>query len=185
MSKIGYIRVSTEHQETARQEELMKELGVEKVFMEKQSGKNTVRPELTQMLNYVRAGDELYVESISRLSRSIKDLLSIMDTLREKDVKFISQKEALDTGTAQGRFVLSIFGALAELEREQLLQRQREGITIAKALGKYHGRKPIDLDDKKLNELLKLHKKGEVTASEICARLHISRSTLYRRMKKV
>lgn len=185
MSKIGYIRVSTEHQETARQEELMKELGVEKVFMEKQSGKNTVRPELTQMLNYVRAGDELYVESISRLSRSIKDLLCIMDTLREKDVKFISQKESLDTGTAQGRFVLSIFGALAELEREQLLQRQREGIAIAKALGKYHGRKPIDLDDKKLNELLKLHKKGEVTASEICARLHISRSTLYRRMKKV
>ena len=131
MSKIGYIRVSTEHQETARQEELMKDLGVEKIFMEKQSGKDTTRPELTKMLSYVRAGDELYVESISRLSRSIKDLLNIMDTLQEKEVKFISHKESLDTGTAQGRFVLSIFGALAELEREQLLQRQREGIAIA------------------------------------------------------
>ena len=157
MSKIGYIRVSTEHQETARQEELMEELGIEKIFMEKQSGKDTTRPELTKMLSYVRAGDELYVESISRLSRSIKDLLNIMDTLQEKEVKFISHKESLDTGTAQGRFVLSIFGALAELEREQLLQRQREGIAIAKSLGKYQGRKPIALDDKKLNELLGLH----------------------------
>lgn len=185
MSKIGYIRVSTEHQETARQEELMKGLGVEKIFMEKQSGKDTTRPELTKMLSYVRAGDELYVESISRLSRSIKDLLNIMDTLQEKEVKFISHKESLDTGTAQGRFVLSIFGALAELEREQLLQRQREGIAIAKSLGKYQGRKPIDLDDKKLNELLGLHKKGEITVSGMCSKLHISRSTLYRRMKNV
>ena len=185
MSKIGYIRVSTEHQETARQEELMKNLGIEKIFMEKQSGKDTTRPELTKMLNYVRAGDELYVESISRLSRSIKDLLNIMDTLQEKEVKFISHKESLDTGTAQGRFVLSIFGALAELEREQLLQRQREGIAIAKSLGKYQGRKPIALDDKKLNELLGLHKKGEITVSGMCAKLHISRSTLYRRIKDV
>ena len=185
MSKIGYIRVSTEHQETARQEELMKGLGVEKIFMEKQSGKDTSRPELTKMLNYARAGDELYVESISRLSRSIKDLLNIMDTLQEKEVKFISHKESLDTGTAQGRFVLSIFGALAELEREQLLQRQREGIAIAKSLGKYQGRKPIDLDDKKLNELLGLHNKSEITVSGMCAKLHISRSTLYRRIKNV
>lgn len=127
MGKIGYIRVSTEHQETARQEALMKKYQVERVFAEKMSGKNADRPELKTMLEYVREGDTLYIESISRLGRSTRDLLNIIDVLQQKKVTLVSSKENIDTNTPQGRFVLSIFAALSELEREQTLQRQREG----------------------------------------------------------
>lgn len=146
MSKIGYIRVSTIEQETARQEELLHGYRLDKVFMEKASGKNTDRPELRKMLDYLREDDILYVESISRLSRSIRDLLSIVDTLNEKKVQLVVVKENIDTTTPQGRFVLSIFAALSELEREQILQRQREGIAIAKAQGKYAGKQFKHID---------------------------------------
>ena len=96
MSKIGYIRVSTEHQETARQEALMQQYQVERIFAEKISGKNTNRPELKAMLDYVREGDTLYVESISRLGRSTKDLLNIIDSLTAKGVTLISNKENIN-----------------------------------------------------------------------------------------
>ena len=122
MGRIGYIRVSTEHQETARQEAIMEQYHVERVFAEKMSGKNVNRPELKAMLDYVREGDTLYIESISRLGRSTRDLLNIIDVLQRKDVTLVSSKENIDTNTPQGRFVLSIFVALSELEREQTLQ---------------------------------------------------------------
>lgn len=118
MSKIDYIRVSITEQETGRQEELMKQIGVDKVFLDKSAGKNTDRPEFQAMMSYLRDGDILYVESISRLSRSIRDLLRTIDELNIKGVKFVSSKESIDTTTPQGRFVLSIFAALSELERE-------------------------------------------------------------------
>ena len=117
MGKIGYIRVSTKHQETARQEAIMKQYQVERVFAEKMSGKNANRPELKAMLDYVREGDTLYIESISRLGRSTRDLLNIIDVLQRKGVTLVSSKENIDTNTPQGRFVLSIFAALSELER--------------------------------------------------------------------
>ena len=103
MGRIGYIRVSTEHQETARQEAIMKQYQVEKVFAEKMSGKNTNRPELKAMLDYVREGDTLYIESISRLGRSTRDLLNIIDVLQKKGVTLVSSKENIDTNTPQGR----------------------------------------------------------------------------------
>ena len=183
ISKIGYIRVSTAEQETARQEELMKALGVKKIFMEKLSGKDTNRPEFHKMLDYLREGDELYVESISRLSRSIRDLLKTIDTLNEKGVKFISQKENIDTSTPQGRFMLSVFAALSELEREQTLQRQREGIEIAKAQGKYKGRQPIQTDEAKFAKLYHLWKNHEITAVEFQQRIGLKPNTFYRRIK--
>ena len=122
MSKIGYIRVSTEHQETARQKAIMKQYEVERVFAEKMSRKNANRPELKAMLDYVREGDTLYIESISRLGRSTRDLLNIIDMLQRKGVTIVSSKENIDTNTPQGRFVMSIFAALSELERDQTLQ---------------------------------------------------------------
>lgn len=137
MSKIGYIRVSTEHQETARQQEIMCSYQVDRIFSEKLSGANTDRPQLRAMLDYVREGDTLYIESISRLGRSTKDLLNIIDTLTDKGVTLISHKEKIDTDTPAGKFMLTVFAALSQLEREQLKQRQREGIEIAKAQGKY------------------------------------------------
>ena len=140
MSKIGYIRVSTEHQETARQQEIMSSYQVDRVFSEKLSGASTDRPQIKAMLDYVREGDTLYVESISRLGRSAKDLLNIIDTLTDKKVTLISHKEKIDTDTPTGKFMLTVFAALSQLEREQLKQRQREGIEIAKAQGEYTGR---------------------------------------------
>lgn len=139
MSKIGYIIVSTEHQETARQQEIMCDYQVDRIFSEKLSGANGDRPQLMAMLEYVREGDTLYIESISRLERSTKGLLNIIDTLTAKGVTLISHKEKIDTDTPAGNFMLTVFAALSQLEREQLKQRQREGIEIAKAQGKYTG----------------------------------------------
>ena len=140
--KIGYIRVSTEDQNTTRQEVLLQELGVDELFIDKASGKNTERPELSRMMNYVRHGDTVIVESISRFARNTRDLLDFVEHLTEKQVEFVSRKEAIDTTTPTGKFILTVFAAVAELEREYILQRQREGIAIAKKQGKYTGRKP-------------------------------------------
>lgn len=142
--KIGYIRVSTQEQNTMRQEVLMEQLGVDQIYIDKSSGKNANRPELKTMLEFVRKGDVVIVESISRFARNTKDLLELVEQLTAKGVEFISQKEAIDTSTPTGKFMLTIFGAVAELEREYILQRQREGIAIAKEQGKYTGRKPVE-----------------------------------------
>lgn len=120
--KIGYIRISTTDQNTARQEVMMKELGAEQIFIDKMSGKNTDRPELKRMMNFVREGDVVIVESISRFARNTKDLLELVDQLTEKQVEFISKKEAIDTTTPTGKFMLTVFGAVAELEREYIIR---------------------------------------------------------------
>jgi len=184
MEKIGYIRVSTEHQETARQEQIMKDYGVEKIYSEKISGKNTDRPQFKEMMGYLREGDILYVESISRLSRSIRDLLKTVDILSEKGVALVSHKENFDTSTSQGRFVLTIFAALSELEREQLLERQREGIAQAKARGVYKGRKPIAINEKEFRAVCKLWTDGTITAVEAMRLLNLLPGTFYRRVKQ-
>lgn len=184
MSKIGYVRVSTEDQETARQLKLMEDYKVDKIFEEKASGKNTSRVEFKKMMDYVREDDTLYVESISRLSRSVRDLLKIVDELTEKGVHFVSAKENIDTSTPQGRFVLTIFAALSELEREQTLQRQREGIEIAKAQGKYKGRKRIEVDEELFKKLYKKWKAGEITAVQFQRKLGLIPNTFYRRIKR-
>ena len=141
--QVGYIRISTVGQNTARQEVLMRELGVEKVFVDRMSGKSADRPELKAMMAFVRQGDTVVVESISRFARNTKDLLELVEQLTAKGVEFISKKEAIDTTTPTGKFMLTIFGAVAELEREYILQRQAEGIAIAKQQGVYQARRPI------------------------------------------
>ena len=176
--KIGYIRVSTEEQNTARQEVLLSELGVDEIFIDKASGKNADRPELTHMMNYVRRGDTVIVESISRFARNTRDLLDLVERLTEKQVEFVSRKEAIDTTTPTGKFMLTVFGAVAELEREYILQRQREGIAIAKANGVYKGRKPIRPPEFE-SVMVKWHD-GKLTAAEAMRQLGMSRSTFYR-----
>ena len=128
--KIGYIRVSTQEQNTVRQEVLLEQLGVEELYIDKASGKNTDRPELKKMMAYVRRGDTVIVEAISRFARNTRDLLDLIEQLSAKGVEFVSKKEAIDTTTPTGKFMLTVFGAVAELEREYILQRQREGIEI-------------------------------------------------------
>lgn len=157
---------------------MMQELGAEKVFVDKASGKNVNRPQLNEMLAFVRQGDTIVVESISRFARNTKDLLELMEKLTAKGVGFISKKEAIDTGTPTGKFMLTVFAAVAELEREYILQRQREGIAVAKQAGKYKGRKPIDRAG--LQPVLEEYHKGLLTAAQAMRKMGVSRSTFYR-----
>ncbi len=160
----------------------MAELGVETVFIDRLSGKNTDRPELKKMLGFVRQGDCIVVESISRFARNTKDLLELVELLTNKGVEFISKKESIDTTTPTGRFMLTVFGAVAELEREYILQRQAEGIAIAKKQGLYKGRKPIVRPE--FEKVVSLWREGNITAVEAMKRLDMKPSTFYRKIKE-
>ena len=181
--QVGYIRISTPEQNTARQEVLMQELGVEKVFIDRMSGKNTDRPQLKQMLSFVRQGDTVIVESISRFARNTRDLLELVEQLAAKGVEFVSRKEQIDTTTPTGKFMLTVFGAVAELEREYILQRQAEGISIAKANGVYKGRKPIVRPE--FETITAMWKSGRITAVEAMKRLNMKPSTFYRKVRQL
>ena len=183
MAKIGYVRVSTNGQETARQDDEMAKLGVNRIFVEKVSGKNANRPELKKMLDYVRDGDVVVVSDISRLARSTRDLLSIIDVLTHKNVGFVSMKENIDTSTPQGRFILTIFGALAELERDNILSRQREGIDAAKARGKKLGRPALEYP-KQWGKTYQSWKAGEISPTEAAKELKLKRPTFYLMVKR-
>lgn len=187
MAKIAYIRVSTDDQNTARQEELFEGLKIDKTFIEKASGANIKdRIELQKMMDYVREGDVVLVESISRFGRSLQDLLFLVNKLNEKGVQFKSLKEGnLDTTTPSGKLIFSIFSSLAEFERETIKQRQKEGIAIAKAKGVYKGRARKIIDENELLSLIKRWKTGEIKKTYICKKLSISKSTLDRRIKEM
>ncbi len=157
--KIGYVRVSTEEQNEARQVEALNKLGVQKIYIEKKSGKNLDRPVLQEMLDFIREGDTVYVHDLSRISRSLTDLLNLVELLHKKRVHLVSEKESVNTETPTGRLFLSIVGAINEFERTNLLERQREGIEIAKREGKYKGRKPRQLDN--VAELYAMWQSGE------------------------
>ena len=182
--RVGYIRVSTVEQHEDRQvKDLTENAKVSKVFMDKLSGKDTNRPQLNAMLDYVREGDTLVVSEYSRLARSTKDLLNIIDTLENKGVTIISMKEKLDTSTPDGEFMLTVLAGVATLERKLMLQRQREGIAIAKANGKYKGRqskqKPADWESLKA-----MYMSRQITVSEIAKRCDVSRPIVYKWLKE-
>ena len=181
--KIGYVRVSTEEQNTARQEIRLRELGVDELFVDRASGKNADRPELNRMMNFVRRGDTVIVESISRFARNTRDLLDLVERLTEKQVEFVSRKEAIDTTTPTGKFMLTVFAAVAELEREYILQRQREGIAIAKQQGKYRGRPPKVYPD--FERIAARWQKGEITAVQAMKQLGMSKTRFYERVKRL
>lgn len=179
--KVGYVRVSTREQNTARQDVLMERLGVEKVYTDQLSGKNADRPELQRMMDFVREGDSVTVESISRFARNTKDLLELTATLEAKGVQFISQKEKLDTHTSMGKFMLTIFGAVAELERENILERQAEGIAIAKEEGRMgRPRKAVETFECAYMDV----KAGKLSASKAAKQIGISRSSWYRKVRE-
>lgn len=180
--KIGYIRVSTQGQNTIRQEVLMQELNVDEVYIDHMSGKNTNRPELQRMMEYVRRGDTVIVSEIARFARNTRDLLELVERLTTKGVEFVSKKESIDTTTPTGKFMLTIFGAVAELEREYILQRQREGIAIAKEQGKYTGRRATQPPD--FERVVGQWRRGEITAVDAMRTLKMSKTTFYRRVKQ-
>lgn len=180
--KVGYIRVSSVDQNLGRQEELMKKYEIGKVFSDKFSGKSLDRPGLNRMISFVREGDTVIVESISRFARNTKDLLDLVDRLDKKKVAFRSLKEQIDTTTPSGRFVLTIFGALAQLEREYIHDRQMEGIVLAQQQGKYKGRKPVEVDEKLFAAEYRAWKQGTTAPRFIMSRLNLKPSTFYRRV---
>jgi len=179
MSKIAYIRVSTLEQNTERQEVALDGLGIDKHFIEKVSAKNTDRIQFKKMMDYIRDGDTLYIESISRLARSTKDLLNIIEQLKAKGIGLVSLKENIDTNTPQGKFMLTVFGALGELERENMLQRQKEGIAVAKANGKRFGRTSVGFP-KDFEKIYRDWKSNNITAVDAIKALGLKKTTFYK-----
>ena len=181
---IGYIRVSTIEQNPDRQYSDLKKYKIDKFFEEHASGKNTEGPVLNEMLNFIREGDTLFIESFSRLARNTADLLNIIETLKNKNVKIISQKENLDTGSPTGKMMITMIGAIATFERELILERQKEGIAIAKAAGKYKGRKKI-LPPANFETLYSLYLNRQIpTKKEFAKKCNVSLPVLERFIKE-
>lgn len=181
--KIAYIRVSTEEQNEARQTEALKIFDIEKWFIEKVSGKDMNRSKLKEMLDFIRDGDTVYVHDLSRLARSTSDLLAIVNLLSEKHVHLVSNKENIDSSTPTGKLMLTMIGAINEFERENILERQREGIAIAKRRGAYKGRKPIE-EPENWDSVITEWEANNITAKEAMQRLNLKPNTFYRLCKK-
>lgn len=184
---IFYARVSTLEQNEDRQlvSAAESQYTFKKIFIDKCSGKNTDRPELKAMMNYIREGDTIVISDFSRLARSTRDMLNLVDELKTRGVELISLKENIDTSTPQGKFMLTVFAALAELERETILQRQREGIEIAKAEGKYKGKPRIKFDESQFRTECNKWLAGEQTGRATAAAMGMSTNTFYRRCKEL
>lgn len=180
---IAYVRVSTVDQNEARQLEALASYNIDKTFIEKVSAKNTDRPQFQNMLEFVREGDTIYITDFSRLSRSTKDLLATIEFLTDKGVKVISLKENLDSSTPQGLLMITMIGAINQFEREILLERQREGIEIAKRKGKYKGRKPVE-KPANWDKVIADYKLRKITAKSAMEQLGLKTSTFYKFLKQ-
>lgn len=178
MSKIAYVRVSTQEQNEARQREALAVRGIDKWFVEKTSAKDTHRPEFQKMMDWVREGDTIYIHDLSRIARSTLDLLHLLNVLADKGVALVSDKENIDTGTATGKLIITVIAAINEFERANLLERQREGIAIAKRQGKYKGRTPVTVPD--LPRHYERYQRREISKAALARELGISRPTLDR-----
>lgn len=174
--QIAYVRVSTIEQNEQRQIEAMKHYDIEKWFVEKISAKDTNRPKLQELLEFVREGDTVHIHDFSRLARSTKDLLDIVELLNSKNVTLVSNKESIDTSTPTGKLLLTVVAAIAEFERTNLLERQREGIAIAKRNGIYKGRKPVSIPNFEMHYSRYLSR--EISKTQLAKELGISRPTL-------
>ena len=179
---IAYIRVSTAEQNEARQKEALQKYNIDRWFIEKASGKDLNRPKLQEMLEYIREDDIVYVEEFSRLGRSTADLLATVQKIEAAGAQFVSLKEQFDTTTPAGRLQMTMMAAIAEFERDMILERQREGIAIAKAAGKYKGRKEITVPN--IGEYYEKYMSRQGSKVSIAAELGISRTTLDKLFKK-
>lgn len=176
--RIGYVRVSTADQNEERQVKDLERFGIEKLFSEKVSGKDTNRPQLQAMLEFAREGDTIYISDLSRLGRSTADLLQITNMLQSKNIQLVSSKESIDTSTATGKLMFTMIAALAEFERTLMLERTRAGIAVAKAHGKYKGRKPVKKPDN-WNEVYAQWKSREITAARAMQLTGLKRNVFY------
>lgn len=186
MNTYFYIRVSSRDQNTIRQEVKAKEnnIPVENVFIEKASGKNIInRPVLNNLIGILKPGDKLIVDSISRFARNTKDLINLVEQLNNRGVIFVSLKEAIDTTTPTGMFMLTIFGAVAQLERDYIKDRQKEGIAIARTEGKYKGRRTIEYP-KQWDKYYMMMKEGNIKGADVMKILDLKKTTFYKLIKQ-
>lgn len=180
---IGYVRVSTIEQNEQRQIEALEGKNIDKWYIEKVSAKDTNRPKLQEMLEFAREGDTIYIHSFDRLARSTTDLLGLIEQMQEKGIHFVSNKENIDTSTPTGKLMVTMIGAINEFERANLLERQREGIAIAKENGAYKGRKAIEVD-KRFKAEYERYLNRELNKTELAKALEISRPTLDKLIKQ-
>ena len=178
--KVAYVRTSTVEQNEARQIEALEKFGIEKYFIEKVSGRTMNRPALQELLEFVREGDTVYIKDFSRLSRSTKDLLELIDLFQEKGVNLVSDKENLDTSTATGRMMVTVIASVNEFLVDVNRENQLEGIAIAESKGKYKGGQPKKIDKELFQDLLEKYKSHEISKTEFASRLKVSRPTLYK-----
>lgn len=187
--KVGYVRVSTVDQNEARQIEAMKEDGVEKIYIDKKSGKDFNRPEYQKMIASLQKGDILVIHSIDRLGRNYEEIIAewrkitkeIEADIVVQDMPLLNTTQNKDlTGTLIADIVLQLLSYVAQRERENIRQRQKEGIAIAKAQGKYKGRAKKEIDKELFKETKRSWQRGEITKVQFAEIMGVSRSTLYK-----
>ena len=175
--KIGYARVSTADQSLDRQTDQLKTEGCERIYQEKVSGAKKERPELDRMLDALREGDVVVVTELSRLGRTVKGLIELLEKIRQTgaDVKFL--KENIDTSTPMGKMMFTIFSAVAEMERDLIRERTAEGLKAARARGRKGGRPTVD--EEKIDLAIRMYDSKSCTVAEITKTTGVSRATLY------
>lgn len=180
--KIGYARVSTVEQNLDRQLDMLRSYGVDKIYTEKMTGTKRDRPELNQLLERMETGDTVVIESLSRLGRSTKDLIELVELFEKRGVQLVSLKESIDTSTSTGKLLFTIMSALAQFERDVLADRTREGLKAARARGHFGGRPKTDA--RKVCQAVKLYRAGQHTVREIEELTGVKKATLYRALKE-
>lgn len=177
--EIGYCRVSTDHQNTDLQMDALKDHGCGRIFTETASGAQRERPQLKAAIDFAREGDVIVVWSLSRLGRSLRQLIETIENLEESKIGFRSLKEKIDTTTPSGRLVFHVFGALAEFERAHLKERTLEGLAAARARGKVGGR-PKAMSASDVKAAMAMLRDQTISVGEVANKLKVSRTTLYR-----
>lgn len=179
MTIYGYARVSTNDQNLSRQIDALKSAGVKEknIFREYKSGKNFSRPEFLRLMEKLEAGDKVVVLKLDRMSRSTKDLLSLVEEFHARSVEFVSLQDAIDTSTAQGQFFFTIIAAFSELERSLIVERTNEGIAAARSRGVRLGRPSVACE--KIEAVEKLRKEKGYTLKEACEKIGIAKATYY------
>ena len=185
--KIGYVRVSTNVQVDGysldEQKEKLLAVGCEKIFEDVMSGSKKDRPALNSMLEAVRSGDVVVVGKLDRLARSLSDVFWLMDEFNDRGVGFVSLNDAIDTNSVSGRLMFNVLGAIAEFERELIIERTQAGIARARANGVKFGA-PVKVDEKMVKKAVKLRDNNDLSSAEKAAVLGVARSTYYRLLKQ-